>query len=74
MAGHIDLHVITYISEERQLPDLYVPRLCSWCHLVASDRGSYTAGRYRTAPFACWYCPVHVLFCLLSSIEGLFLL
>ena len=30
----------------------YVPRLCSWCYLVASDTGSYTTGRYSIAPFA----------------------
>ena len=32
---------------------LYVPRLCSWCYLVASDTGWYTTCRYSTAPFAC---------------------
>ena len=33
----------------------YVPRLCSWCYLVASDSGWCSIGRYRTAPFAYWY-------------------
>ena len=34
---------------------MYVPRLCSWYYLVASDTGWYTTGRYSTAPVAYWY-------------------
>ena len=40
---------------------LYVPRLRSWCYLVASDKGWYTTGRYSSAPFACWYCGVRIV-------------
>ena len=39
----------------------YVPQLCSWCHLVASDTGRYTTARYSTVPFAYWYCSARTI-------------
>lgn len=44
--------------------------ICSWCYLVASDTGGYTAARYSAVVFAYWYCEARIILCLLSSIEG----
>ena len=34
----------------------HVPRLCSWCYIAASNKGSCTTGRHSAVPFAYWYC------------------
>ena len=44
----------------------YVPRLCSWYYLVASDTGWYTTAHYSTVPSRTGTA-VHVLFRFLPS-------